>query len=95
MTTDTTRQKRQTERRAATLTIHAAGEMTSNGRKEIARWLRCHADKLERDGANYAKRFTGRYIRRQDTPRAKLRRRSAKPKVCTVLHLDLRKDASG
>lgn len=46
----------------AVLTIHEAGAMTDKGRKDIAEWLRTHAKAILKDGKNYSKRFTGRYI---------------------------------
>jgi hypothetical protein len=36
--------------------------MTPKGRKAIAAFLRNHAQMLEDEGSNYAKRFTGRYL---------------------------------
>lgn len=47
--------------RCATVTIHRAGEMTPEGRKKLADWLRYHAQALEDEGDNYATRFTGQY----------------------------------
>lgn len=48
---------------AATVTIKAPGAMTPKGRKDIADWLRQHADDLERDGKDYVETgsFRGRY----------------------------------
>lgn len=46
----------------ASLVIRGAGDMTPKGRRLIADWLRMHADDLIRDGANYSRRFRGRYI---------------------------------
>jgi len=47
---------------AATVTIHGAGSMTPAGRREIAAWLRSHAQFITKEGKNYSKRFTGRYL---------------------------------
>ena len=49
---------------AAVFTIHDASSMTPKERRELATWLRDHADMLVRDGKNYSKRFTGRYMYR-------------------------------
>jgi hypothetical protein len=47
------------------LTIFGAPAMTLKGRKQIAAWLRRHADMLVKEGANYTLgRFTGRYLYR-------------------------------
>jgi hypothetical protein len=47
---------------AAIITIHGVGDMTPKGRREIAKWLRHHADMMVAEGKNYTKgRFTGRY----------------------------------
>jgi hypothetical protein len=51
-----------TEKSAAVLTIFKANEMTEQGRRDIARWLRRHANWLVKEGDNYSERFTGRYI---------------------------------
>lgn len=50
------------EKSAAVLTIFKAGEMTEEGRKDIARWLRRHARWLTKYGDEYSNRFTGRYL---------------------------------
>ena len=51
------------EKSAAILTIYGAPDMTPEGRKDIAEWLRLHAKMLVKDGSNYARgRFTGRYL---------------------------------
>ena len=50
------------EQSAAIVTIKDAPSMTKRGRKQIAAWLRKHADWLEQDGDKYSKRFTGRYL---------------------------------
>lgn len=47
---------------AAVLTIKGARRMTVKGRKQIAAWLRHHAEDLERGGSRYAERFRGRYM---------------------------------
>ena len=50
------------DRCAAIVTIHRAAEMHPEGRKWVANWLRRHARRLEKHGANYTKRFVGRYL---------------------------------
>ncbi len=51
------------EKSAAIITIKAPGKMTAKGRRDIAKWLRRHADMLLKDGKNYTEgRFTGRYL---------------------------------
>jgi hypothetical protein len=50
------------EKVAASVHIYDAPAMTKAGRKEIAGWLRKHADWLLKEGDNYAKRFRGRYM---------------------------------
>ena len=50
------------EKSAAIVTIKDAPSMTKRGRRQIAAWLRKHADWLEQDGDKYSKRFTGRYL---------------------------------
>jgi hypothetical protein len=52
------------EKSAAVVTIREANEMTAKGRRAVAKWLRMHADMLEREGNNYSRRFTGRYLYR-------------------------------
>ncbi len=52
------------EKAIATLTIHRVAEMTPEGRKAIAEWLRNHAKMIVKEGKNYSKRFTGRYLAR-------------------------------
>lgn len=47
---------------AAIVTIKDASNMSSSGRRAIAKWLRNHADMLVKDGKNYSKRFVGRYM---------------------------------
>lgn len=54
--------KRGGYRAAAIVTIRAAGEMSPRDRRQVASWLRHHAQMLELNGGNYAKRFTGRYL---------------------------------
>lgn len=46
----------------ATLTIHYAAQMGEKNRKNIAAWLRQHAKDIIKDGKNYSKRFTGKYM---------------------------------
>lgn len=46
---------------AAIVTIKRAGDMTPEGRKLIADWLRERADLLEKDGEQYAPLFRARY----------------------------------
>lgn len=50
------------EKSIARLVIHRAGEMTPEGREDIAAWLRNQAMQLENDGDNYSKVFTARYL---------------------------------
>lgn len=50
------------EKSAAVLTIHCASDMTSEGRTEIANWLRKQAKWLEDAGDNYSSRFVARYL---------------------------------
>jgi hypothetical protein len=47
---------------AAIVTIKSADEMTPKGRKEIAAWLRMHANYLTKYGDKYSGRFIGRYL---------------------------------
>lgn len=47
--------------RPASLVIRNASNMTKQGRKDIAAWLRMHADHLLKHGNNYSGRFTGGY----------------------------------
>lgn len=54
------------EKSAAILTIKEAAEMTPEGKKDIARWLRRQAKFLEQSGAEYASRFTARYLYLED-----------------------------
>jgi hypothetical protein len=46
---------------AATLTIHKAQNMTPEGRKVLAKWLRGQAHDLIKDGDNYDPNFKARY----------------------------------
>ena len=46
----------------AELKINRASDMTDAGRKQIADWLRKHADDLVKDGPQYAPHFRGRYF---------------------------------
>ncbi len=51
---------------AAILTINSPGKFTSEGRKDVAEWLRQQAKALVRDGKDYTKgRFTARYLYRR------------------------------
>ena len=52
------------DKSAAVLTIKDAPKMTTQGRKDIAAWLRRQATQLLKHGPLYADRFTGRYIYR-------------------------------
>lgn len=54
-----------TEKTAAVLTIHNADNMTSEGRHEIAKWLRRQASFLVREGDNMSDRFRARYMFRE------------------------------
>ena len=47
---------------AAILTIWEASNMSDKGKKAIAEWLRQQAKNLLKDGKNYSKRFTARYM---------------------------------
>ncbi len=56
--------KRKTRRQlnvVAWLTIKGAATMTPARRKDIAAWLRRHADDIIRDGSRYSARFRGHY----------------------------------
>lgn len=46
---------------AAILTIKRADEMTEQGRREVAAWLKQAAEHLVEHGENYQKLFTARY----------------------------------
>ncbi|QIG66914.1 hypothetical protein EVB41_083 [Rhizobium phage RHph_TM3_14A] len=46
----------------ARFSVDQAGEMTEQGRKEIADWLRQQAEALEEEGHNYSTNFVARYI---------------------------------
>ncbi len=50
------------EKVAASVHIRDADKMTAKGRRDIAKWLRQHADFLLKHGDEYAPRFRGRYI---------------------------------
>lgn len=47
---------------AAVLTVRDAPNMTPEGKKAIAEWLRKQAKMLVKEGKNYSKRFTARYL---------------------------------
>jgi hypothetical protein len=49
------------EKYAARLTIYNAADMTAQGKKDIANWLRKQAEFLLKDGDNFSKRFTAKY----------------------------------
>lgn len=55
---------RRKEKAAAILTIRDAARMTKRGRRQVAAWLRQHAEFLQEHGSEYAGRFTGRYLYR-------------------------------
>jgi hypothetical protein len=50
------------EKVAASIHIRDADKMTAKGRRDIAEWLRSHADFLLENGKDYDARFRGRYI---------------------------------
>lgn len=54
--------KPKAEKVAASIHITDADKMTAKGRREIAKWLRQHADFLLEHGHEYAPKFRGRYI---------------------------------
>jgi hypothetical protein len=55
--------KRKSAKSAASITIKSPGKMTKRGRKDIATWLRQHANWLTKYGDEYTTgRFTGRYF---------------------------------
>ena len=55
--------KKREVKSAAIVTIQAPGKMSDKGRRDIAKWLRMHANYLLRHGKEYTKgRFTGRYL---------------------------------
>lgn len=47
---------------AATLTIHGIPDMTENGRREVAAWLRKRATELVKHPETFAKTFRARYL---------------------------------
>ncbi len=54
--------KRKTEKPAATITIYRPGRMLPEERRDVAKWLRWHADHLIKSGKDYTcGRFTGRF----------------------------------
>lgn len=58
-----TKKKAKREKSAAIVTIYDAPRMTAKGRRQVAAWLRRHADILVKDGKDYTNgRFTGRYL---------------------------------
>jgi len=50
------------EKSIAVLTIKEASRMTTEGREELAEWLRAQADGVLEDGSNYADRFRARLL---------------------------------
>lgn len=50
------------EKSAAILTMKDADNMTNEGRKDIARWLRRQADFLVKHHREFASRYTARYL---------------------------------
>ena len=50
------------EQSAAVVTIHDAQNMSIEGRKRIAAWLRQRAKCLTKNADLYSKRFTSRYL---------------------------------
>lgn len=55
--------KKFADKSAAIITIKSPGKMTRRGRRDIAHWLRKHADWLMKHGDEYTVgRFTGRYF---------------------------------
>ena len=52
------------EKSAAIITIKHADAMTKKGRRDVAEWLRMHANYLLEHGKEYAPRFTARYLYR-------------------------------
>lgn len=50
------------ENSAAVLTIRDAAEMTPEGRRQLADWLRHSAKTLVKHGKDYSKRFRARYL---------------------------------
>jgi hypothetical protein len=47
---------------AATFTIERAGEMTTEGRKDLAEWLRHQAEMLQAEGDKYSREFKAEYL---------------------------------
>lgn len=54
--------KAKAEKTAASIMIRDADKMTAKGRRDIAKWLRQHADFLLKHGHDYHSQFRGRYI---------------------------------
>jgi hypothetical protein len=50
------------DKMAAEVHISFAGDMSAEGRKDIADWLRDQADRLERDGTQYDPCYVARYL---------------------------------
>lgn len=55
-----------TEKSAAVLTIKDAADMTDEGRRQVAKWLRKQARWLEEAGQEYSPRFRARYLYDED-----------------------------
>ena len=53
-----------TDKRAATLTIHRAAEMSPTGRASVVAWLRRQASILSRHAPKLSRRYTARYLYR-------------------------------
>lgn len=50
------------DKTAAIVTVFRAPDMSTNGRRRIAEWLRRQASVLERNASKLARRYTARYI---------------------------------
>jgi len=66
---------------AAIVTIRDAAEMTAEGRKAIADWLRMHAKMLLQHGGDYSKVFRGRYLYEAGAPPKARKKAKAVTKV--------------
>ena len=51
---------------AAVLTVFRVSEMTPNGRRDILRWLQRQMRFIKRDSKQLAKRYTARYLYREE-----------------------------
>lgn len=56
------------EQSAAIVTIKDAPNMTKRGRRKIALWLRRQAMFLEQHSDKLSRRFTARYLYKEETP---------------------------